>query len=55
MRAQLFSLPEIMQTSHSSLVTPLTLQDDVLYRRVLLGAGTTSKNFRLFSQCINKD
>lgn len=55
MRAQLFSLPEMMQAAHSSLVTPLTLQDDVLYRRISLGAGASSKYFRLFSHYINKD
>lgn len=48
MRAQLFSLPEMIQASCSSLVTLLALQNNVLYRRILLGAGIGSKNFRLF-------
>lgn len=52
MRAQLFSLPEMMQASRSSLVTLLALQNNVLYKRILLGAGIGSKNFRLL---LNRD
>lgn len=48
MRAQLFSLPEMMQASRFSLVTLLALQNNVPYKRILLGARIGSKNFRLF-------
>lgn len=48
MRVQLFSLPEMMQASCSSLVTLLALQNNVFCKRILLGAGIGNKNFRLF-------